>query len=164
MSLIPENVERLVPYTAGKPIEELERELGIKNAVKLASNENPLGPSPRGVEAARAAILGVNRYNPGGSTPGPTPPPAADRFNVFPNPAFMSSAGVVLRTGDLTGSFTGRVFDIKGRVVRHLLGNATTGTLWDAKDELGIPVRPGLYIMEVKQGSTVRTGRVFLFR
>ncbi|MCB9591385.1 MAG: histidinol-phosphate transaminase [Sandaracinaceae bacterium] len=60
--MVPENVERLVPYSPGKPIEELERELGIKNAVKLASNENPRGPSPRAIEAMREAAAGVNRY------------------------------------------------------------------------------------------------------
>ncbi|MEZ4340726.1 MAG: histidinol-phosphate transaminase [Sandaracinaceae bacterium] len=60
--LVPENVERLVPYSPGKPIEELERELGIKNAVKLASNENPRGPSPLAIEAMRAAATAVNRY------------------------------------------------------------------------------------------------------
>ncbi len=37
----------LIPYSPGKPIEEVERELGIPGAVKLASDENPLGPSPR---------------------------------------------------------------------------------------------------------------------
>ncbi|MBF8261424.1 MAG: hisC, partial [candidate division NC10 bacterium] len=36
----------LVPYLPGKPVEEVERELGITGAIKLASNENPLGPSP----------------------------------------------------------------------------------------------------------------------
>jgi len=39
-------VQKLAPYQPGKPIEELEREYGVKNAAKLASNENPLGPSP----------------------------------------------------------------------------------------------------------------------
>lgn len=62
MSLVPENVERLVPYSPGKPLEELERELGIKNAVKLASNENPIGPSPRAVAAMREAATEVHRY------------------------------------------------------------------------------------------------------
>ena len=46
-------VQKLEPYVPGKPIEELERELGIPNAVKLASNENPLGPSPRARPSAR---------------------------------------------------------------------------------------------------------------
>lgn len=62
MSLVPDNVERLVPYRPGKPIEELERELGIENAIKLASNENPRGPSPRAVEAMREHAARVNRY------------------------------------------------------------------------------------------------------
>ncbi len=61
------HVADLSPYQPGKPIEELERELGIREAVKLASNENPLGPSPRAVEAARAALAGVHRYPDGAS-------------------------------------------------------------------------------------------------
>ncbi|HEX6766429.1 MAG TPA: histidinol-phosphate transaminase [Polyangiaceae bacterium] len=56
------SIESLVPYEGGKPIEELARELGVTNAVKLASNENPLGPSPLAIEAARAALGGSNRY------------------------------------------------------------------------------------------------------
>ncbi|HJL20347.1 MAG TPA: histidinol-phosphate transaminase [Sandaracinaceae bacterium LLY-WYZ-13_1] len=62
MSLVPENVERLVPYVPGKPVEELQRELGIGDAVKLASNENPMGPAPAAVEAMRAHANEVHRY------------------------------------------------------------------------------------------------------
>jgi len=60
--LVSPTIESLLPYEGGKPIEELARELGITDAVKLASNENPLGPSPKALAAARAAIEGVNRY------------------------------------------------------------------------------------------------------
>jgi histidinol-phosphate aminotransferase len=60
-------IAELDPYQPGKPIEELERELGIQGSVKLASNENPLGPSPKAVEAMRAALEGVNRYPDGTS-------------------------------------------------------------------------------------------------
>ena len=60
-------VRSLEPYVPGKPIEELERELGIAGAIKLASNENPLGPSPRAIEAIVAAAQGVNRYPDGSS-------------------------------------------------------------------------------------------------
>jgi histidinol-phosphate aminotransferase len=60
-------VAKLEPYVPGKPIEELERELGISNAVKLASNENPLGPSPRAVEAIRREAANVHRYPDGAS-------------------------------------------------------------------------------------------------
>jgi len=59
---IPDHVRRLTPYVPGKPIEEAERQLGIREVVKLASNENPLGPSPRALEAMRAAAGRVHRY------------------------------------------------------------------------------------------------------
>lgn len=55
------------PYEPGKPIEELERELGIGAAVKLASNENPLGPSPKALAAIQGALSDLNRYPDGGS-------------------------------------------------------------------------------------------------
>lgn len=55
-------IAALQPYVPGKPIEELERELGLTDVVKLASNENPLGPSPKALAAVRAALGGVHRY------------------------------------------------------------------------------------------------------
>ena len=62
----PPNVEAIAPYEPGKPVEELERELGISGAIKLASNENPLGPSPKALAAAQAALPDVSRYPDGG--------------------------------------------------------------------------------------------------
>src|SRR5579862_3112015 len=59
--LIPDYIRGIRRYVPGRPIEEVERELKI-HAVKLASNENPLGPSPRAIEAARAALADSNRY------------------------------------------------------------------------------------------------------
>ncbi len=56
----------LIPYSPGKPIEEVEREFGIAQSVKLASNENPLGPSPRALQAVAEALPGVHRYPDGG--------------------------------------------------------------------------------------------------
>lgn len=55
-------VRALHPYQPGKPIAALEREYGVRNAVKLASNENPLGPGPRAMAAAQAAIPDSARY------------------------------------------------------------------------------------------------------
>jgi histidinol-phosphate aminotransferase len=62
--LIPvsENIKNIIPYVPGKPIEELERELGISGSIKLASNENPLGPSPKAISAIKRAVEGLNRY------------------------------------------------------------------------------------------------------
>ncbi len=62
MRLVTPSIEQLVPYEAGKPIEELTRELGIRDVVKLASNENPFGPSPLAVEAAKMALASAHRY------------------------------------------------------------------------------------------------------
>lgn len=50
---VPEYIRSLIAYAPGKPIEEVEREYGISNSVKLASNENPLGPSPKALRAMR---------------------------------------------------------------------------------------------------------------
>ncbi len=60
--LAPEWIRTLAPYPPGKPIEELEREYGIRDSIKLASNENPLGPSPRAVAAIQAALTQLHRY------------------------------------------------------------------------------------------------------
>src|SRR6516225_11911986 len=59
--LLPPWVNRIRPYPPGKPIEEVERELGHP-AIKLASNENPLGPSPLALEAIRQSLDRVSFY------------------------------------------------------------------------------------------------------
>jgi histidinol-phosphate aminotransferase len=64
---VPDYILSLKPYVAGKPLEELEREYGITDAVKLASNENPLGPSPLAINAIRQAVKNLHRYPDGGS-------------------------------------------------------------------------------------------------
>lgn len=60
--VVSEGISKLRPYVPGKPVEEVARELGIANATKLASNENPLGPSPKALEAATAVLAGIHRY------------------------------------------------------------------------------------------------------
>ncbi len=65
--LAPPHIQTLLPYEPGKPEEEVERELGVTNPAKLASNENPVGPSPKAMEAIQKALLKMNRYPDGGS-------------------------------------------------------------------------------------------------
>ena len=62
--LAPENVRAIAAYVPGKPIAETARELGIPEAeiLKMASNENPLGPSPRALEAIRGALADLHYY------------------------------------------------------------------------------------------------------
>jgi len=54
------------PYQPGKPIEEVKRELGLKDVIKMASNENPLGPSPKAVRAIKKYLGNINMYPEGG--------------------------------------------------------------------------------------------------
>lgn len=65
--IVKPHIRSLEPYQPGKPVEELERELGIQGSIKLASNENPLGPSPKAVAAIREAVNGIHRYPDGAS-------------------------------------------------------------------------------------------------
>ena len=60
--LVRKNVLDFQPYLPGKPIEEVKRELGLARVDKLASNENPLGPSPRAVSAMKKFLNRVNLY------------------------------------------------------------------------------------------------------
>jgi histidinol-phosphate aminotransferase len=59
---IPSYINNISPYTPGKPLEALEREYGITDSIKLASNENPLGPSPKALAAIVAACRNMHRY------------------------------------------------------------------------------------------------------
>ncbi len=66
LKLATPGVQQLTPYQPGKPVEELERELGISNSIKLASNENPLGPSPLALAAIKNISPSINYYPDGG--------------------------------------------------------------------------------------------------
>jgi histidinol-phosphate aminotransferase len=60
--LIRKSVLKVNAYVPGKPIEETKRQLGLKEVIKLASNENPFGPSPKAIAAIKQTLCGVNRY------------------------------------------------------------------------------------------------------
>ncbi len=62
MVLVPSYIQKLTNYVPGKPIDEVQRELGIADIIKLASNENSLGPSPRAITAIQQAIDHIHRY------------------------------------------------------------------------------------------------------
>ena len=60
--IFKDHIESIQPYEPGKPIREVERELGLSHVIKMASNENPLGPSRRAVRAMRRALREVHLY------------------------------------------------------------------------------------------------------
>src|ERR1700678_3687453 len=66
MPLVPPYIEALRPYEAGRSAEEVQRAYGISRVSKLASNENPLGPSPLAIEAMARSMSGLNLYPDGG--------------------------------------------------------------------------------------------------
>lgn len=66
MPLVPPYIAALKPYEPGRAVEEAKRAYGLDRVIKLASNENPLGPSPRAVEAIRAHLEDLNYYPDGG--------------------------------------------------------------------------------------------------
>jgi histidinol-phosphate aminotransferase len=65
--LIRPSIADILPYPPGKPIEEVKRELGLEEAIKLASNENALGPSPKAIEAIKNVLNDINIYPDGNS-------------------------------------------------------------------------------------------------
>src|SRR5713226_3692447 len=66
MPLLPSYIESLRPYEPGRSIESVQREFGLDKVAKLASNENPLGPSPRALEAIVHDLGSLNYYPNGG--------------------------------------------------------------------------------------------------
>src|ERR1700722_1834957 len=66
MPLVPPYVESLRPYEPGRSVEEVQRAFRLTRVAKLASNENPLGPSPRAIEAIASNLRGLNFYPNGG--------------------------------------------------------------------------------------------------
>jgi len=66
MTLVPPNIENLRPYVPGKSIEEIKRTYGLSKVIKLASNENPLGPSPKALEAVKKSLSTSHLYPDGG--------------------------------------------------------------------------------------------------
>lgn len=62
MPLVPSYIKKLKSYKPGKPIEEVQRDLGLDDIIKLASNENPLGPSPKALSAIQNSMIESHRY------------------------------------------------------------------------------------------------------
>lgn len=98
---IHSHIAPLVPYVPGKPIEALERELGIHRAIKLASNENPLGPSPKAVATLSETAPTLHRYPDGGATRLRTA--LADRYKLSPDHVIVGNGsdeilGLLART------------------------------------------------------------------
>ena len=96
MPLVPPYIESLRPYEAGRSIDEVRREYGLTHVSKLASNENPLGPSPLALEAIRRHLSGLNLYPNGGLDLRRT---LAENFDLKPENVIAGSGSEGIMSG-----------------------------------------------------------------
>ena len=89
-------LKEMTPYTPGKPIWEVQRELGLKEVIKLASNENPLGPSPKALEAMTLALPELHRYPDADASK--LKQAIAEAYNVVPEQLIVTNGGDQLIT------------------------------------------------------------------
>ena len=96
MPLVPPYIESLRPYEPGRSIDEVRREYGLTDVSKLASNENPLGPSPLALEAVRRHLSGLNLYPNGGLELRHT---LAEKFDLKPENVIAGSGSEGIMSG-----------------------------------------------------------------
>ena len=111
-----------------------------------------------------ATAAGLNRFDPA-YTPPPPPKLASLSVRVYPNPAWLAQVlGSPVRIVGDGQSYTGRVYAVDGRLIRHLPGAANGGLIWDGRNDDGVLVLPGLYFIRVEAGGRSATARVTLLR
>ena len=89
MPLVPSYIKKLKSYKPGKSIQEVQRELGLDDIIKLASNENPLGPSPKALSAIQNSMIESHRYPDASGYE--LRKKLSDRFNVNMNNVVLGS-------------------------------------------------------------------------
>jgi histidinol-phosphate aminotransferase len=136
------DIASLSPYVPGKPIEELERELGLSSVIKLASNENPLGPSPKALAVLNEVVATLHRYPDGGAFR--LREALADRWKVSPDHIILGNGsdeilGLLARTFLAPGDeavMADQTFVIYKMEVTAAHGNAVTVPLKQWRHDL----------------------------
>ena len=155
---IARNIQAIEPYRPGKPLEELEREFGIRNGIKLASNENPLGPSRKAMTVLKKGLTALHRY-PDGS--------GRRLREAIARKCKLQPEQVILGNG------SDEIMDLAGKTFLERHNEAIIGDLSfslysicvSAQDGLSvcIPLKDGRYDLEaVATRITPRTRLVFL--
>lgn len=118
MPKVPAHIATLEPYRPGKPISELQRETGLAKIIKLASNENPIGPSPKATAAITAAMQDLNRYPDGGW---PLIQKIAERHTITPENVIISngSDSLILAVTRAYVSFGGEIVTSEGTFAQY---------------------------------------------
>ena len=107
---------------------------------------------------------GLNRFDPGYRPPPPPPVPKFMKIKVYPNPGWLSSAGIPLQLDGEGHTYSGEVYDLRGRRLRRFEGVANKGMVWDGRDTNGEVVGPGIYFFRVESAGISATFRVILLR
>lgn len=106
---------------------------------------------------------GLNRFDPS-FVELPNPPLPSLTIRVWPNPAVLTGAGVVLRIAGGAARYDGAVYDLSGRVVRRFSSLRDGAVVWDGRDQDGGLVRPGIYFVLARAGGRRAVARVALLR
>ena len=152
-------VRKFSPYVPGRPIEEIKARFGLQRVIKLASNENPLGPSPRALEAIPACLGDLNRYPEGGSTR--LRSAIARKWGVEPSCVIVGSGSDEL-LDLLARTFVGKGDEIV--ISRHaFIRYRMAGEIMEAR-VVEVPMVPGLRhdLQAMRKAITARTKVVFI--
>ncbi len=106
---------------------------------------------------------GMNRYDPAYVVPVPPQLPRLS-FRVYPNPAWLTGAGIELRIQGNTTAYSGEIHDLTGRVLRRFSANGNDRVVWDGRDDQGGQVPAGVYFVHARGGGRESTARVVVLR
>ena len=106
---------------------------------------------------------GVNRFDPAYVAPIPPQLPRLT-FNVYPNPAWLTGAGIELRIQGNATAYGGEIHDLTGRLLRHFSADANGRVIWDGRDDEGSLVPAGVYFVHARGGGRESTARVVVLR
>jgi hypothetical protein len=106
---------------------------------------------------------GINRFDPNYVPPGDVIPPSLS-IQAYPNPTLLTAIGVPIRLRGNGTRYTVDVFDVRGRRMRHIVGVGNDQVFWNARDDEGNLVRPGIYFIHAETGGRTATARVALIR
>jgi len=106
---------------------------------------------------------GINRFDPAYVAPIPPQLPRLG-FNVYPNPAWLTAAGIELRIQGNATAYGGEIHDLTGRLLRHFSADANGRVIWDGRDDEGSLVPAGVYFVHARGGGRESTARVVVLR
>jgi hypothetical protein len=106
---------------------------------------------------------GINRFDPD-YLPPPEPVLPSLHVKLYPNPTWLTGAGMVLRLTGEASSYQGEIHDLAGRLVHRFSVGGNGATIWDGRDLDGRQVRGGMYFVRVRGGGAETTSRVVVLR